>query len=470
MLSRAVSGVGKLATTLRKSRAVRDSSIVGLVQFATQAIRFISNIILAALLSPAIFGLMAIVTTIRTGVELLSDIGIGQSVVVSDDGAKQKFVETAWALKIIRGVGLMLVGAATAFPIAWFYGKAELGPLLLVGSLTSLFSGFSRPGAMLCERDRKMVRVAIFRIGVALIGFISVVFFAWIMPTAMGIVIASVVASALAVVLSFRILPLPGYRPRIWPEYRSSIISFGKWIFLSSVIYFFASNFDRLYLPAQIPVVIFGIYNIARSLTEAIVQMAVQVNRLVVLPAVARSKHLLDTDRGRLGKLRFLGLGLIDIGLGVAIASSDIIINLLFDPRYALAATILPILLLGSWFSIHASVTETTLLGAGHSRPMVGGNFLRLLSTAIALPLALTTSGMAMALLIIALADAPRYLWLSGYAKSKNVLFGSQDAILLLMTLLSAVMIRLLLNSVGLADGFVSAVQWDGFAYLNAAS
>ena len=68
----------------------------------------------------------------------------------------------------------MLVGAATAFPIAWFYGKAELGPLLLVGSLTSLFSGFSRPGAMLCERDRKMVRVAIFRIGVALIGFISV--------------------------------------------------------------------------------------------------------------------------------------------------------------------------------------------------------------------------------------------------------------------------------------------------------
>ena len=89
MLSRAVSGVGKLATTLRKSRAVRDSSIVGLVQFATQAIRFISNIILAALLSPAIFGLMAIVTTIRTGVELLSDIGIGQSVVRSRSSWKR---------------------------------------------------------------------------------------------------------------------------------------------------------------------------------------------------------------------------------------------------------------------------------------------------------------------------------------------------------------------------------------------
>jgi O-antigen/teichoic acid export membrane protein len=469
LLSRAVSSVWEWARILRSSRAVRDSSIVGAVQFATQAIRFLSNIILAALLSPVIFGLMAIVTTIRTGIELLSDVGIGQSIVVSDDGAKQEFVETAWALKIIRGIVLTLVGAAAAFPVAWFYGKAELGPLLLVGSLTSLFSGLERPGGTLCERDRKMVRVAIFRIVVALIGFSCVVFFAWMIPSAMGLVIAGVVASAIGVVVSFRILPLPGYRPRISPKYRSKIMSFGKWIFLSSVIYFFASNFDRLYLPAQIPVVIFGIYSIARSLTEAIVQMAVQVNRLVVLPAVARSKHLLHTDRGRLGKLRFLGLGVVDIGLGVAIASSDIIIGLLFDPRYALAATILPILLLGSWFSIHASVTETTLLGAGHSRPMVGGNFLRLLSTAIALPLALTTSGMAIALLIIALADAPRYLWLSWYAKSKNVLFGSQDAMLLLMALLSAVLIRLLLNAVGLADGFISAVQWDGFAYLNAA-
>lgn len=469
MLRRAVSSVGEWASILRTSRTVRDSSIVGAVQLTTQAIRFLSNIILAALLSPAIFGLMAIVTTIRTGIELLSDVGIGQSIVVSDDGAKQEFIETAWVLKIIRGFVLTLVGAAAAFPVAWFYGKAELGPLLLVGSLTSLFSGFERPGGILCERERKMVRVAILRIGVALIGFSCVIFFAWIMPSAMGLVIAGVVASALGVVVSFRILSLPGYRPRMSPKYRTNIMSFGKWIFLSSIIYFFASNFDRLYLPAQIPVVIFGIYNIARSLTEAIVQVALQVNRLVVLPAVARSKHLLDTNRARFGKLRLLGLGLIDMGLGITIASSDILINLLFDQRYALAATILPILLLGSWFSIHASVTETTLLGAGHSRPMVGGNFLRLLSTAIALPLALTASGLAIALLMIAMADAPRYLWLSWYAKRKNVLFGSQDAMLLLLTLLSAIAIRLLLNAVGLADGFISAMQRNGFAYLNAA-
>ena len=108
MLSRAVSSVWEWARILRSSRAVRDSSIVGAVQFATQAIRFLSNIILAALLSPVIFGLMAIVTTIRTGIELLSDVGIGQSIVVSDDGAKQEFVETAWALKIIRGIVLTL--------------------------------------------------------------------------------------------------------------------------------------------------------------------------------------------------------------------------------------------------------------------------------------------------------------------------------------------------------------------------
>ena len=36
----------------------------------------VNNVILARLLAPPIFGLMAVVNAIRTGVELLSDVGI----------------------------------------------------------------------------------------------------------------------------------------------------------------------------------------------------------------------------------------------------------------------------------------------------------------------------------------------------------------------------------------------------------
>jgi hypothetical protein len=43
-----------------------------------QLMRLVNNVVLARLLSPPLFGLMLIVNSIRTGVELLSDVGINQ--------------------------------------------------------------------------------------------------------------------------------------------------------------------------------------------------------------------------------------------------------------------------------------------------------------------------------------------------------------------------------------------------------
>ena len=50
------------------------------VPFGTQQIvRLVTQIVLARMLAPEMFGLMLLVNTLRTGAELLSDIGIGQS-------------------------------------------------------------------------------------------------------------------------------------------------------------------------------------------------------------------------------------------------------------------------------------------------------------------------------------------------------------------------------------------------------
>ena len=51
-----------------------------------QVLRLLNNVILARLLAPPIFGLMALVNAIRTGVELLSDVGIIQNIVSSQIG------------------------------------------------------------------------------------------------------------------------------------------------------------------------------------------------------------------------------------------------------------------------------------------------------------------------------------------------------------------------------------------------
>ena len=56
-----------------------------------QLLRLANNVILARLLAPPIFGLMAVVNSIRTGVELLSDVGIMQNIVSNPRGDHPDF-------------------------------------------------------------------------------------------------------------------------------------------------------------------------------------------------------------------------------------------------------------------------------------------------------------------------------------------------------------------------------------------
>ena len=69
-----------------------------------QILRLASNLILARLLFPEAFGIMAIAAAIHVGVVMLTDVGIGQSIIVHQDGGDELFLDTAWILQIIKGV------------------------------------------------------------------------------------------------------------------------------------------------------------------------------------------------------------------------------------------------------------------------------------------------------------------------------------------------------------------------------
>src|SRR4051795_12890818 len=91
-----------------------------------QLLRLLNNVILARLLAPPIFGLMALVNAIRTGVELLSDVGIIQNIVSSPRGTEPDFYDTAWTLQAARGLVLAILCMVLAVPIARFFDYPEL--------------------------------------------------------------------------------------------------------------------------------------------------------------------------------------------------------------------------------------------------------------------------------------------------------------------------------------------------------
>ena len=96
-----------------------------------QVLRFANNVILARLLSPPLFGLMLIVNSIRTGVELISDVGINQNIVSNKAGHTPDFYDTAWTIKVVRGVALGAFFMLTGKLFANFFEQPQVRQLTI---------------------------------------------------------------------------------------------------------------------------------------------------------------------------------------------------------------------------------------------------------------------------------------------------------------------------------------------------
>src|SRR3546814_2807432 len=112
---------------------------------AQKTLRIVSNNILAGLLAPALLFTMLLINTLRTGGELLTDVGVGQSIVNNPRGSEPTFYNTAWTIQILRGLLLFALAIALTVPIARLYDKPELLVLLPAVAPIFILTGLTSP-------------------------------------------------------------------------------------------------------------------------------------------------------------------------------------------------------------------------------------------------------------------------------------------------------------------------------------
>ena len=78
-----------------------------------------------------------------------------------------------------------------------------------------------------------------------------------------ALVYGGLIGSAVYVAGSYFLLPGVGQKFCLSKNYCAEILRFGKWIFISSVVYFLSLNFDKLYLGRVV-----GVYGIARAISD----------------------------------------------------------------------------------------------------------------------------------------------------------------------------------------------------------
>ena len=421
-----------------------------------QVLRFANNVILARLLSPPLFGLMMIVNSIKTGVELISDVGIKQNIVSNQAGHTPDFYDTAWTLKVIRGV---LLGAAFFLAsnlFATFFEQPQLAVIMPVIAITFVFLGFQSTSSALLQKRKTIGPSTSAEVIVAAISLMVHVSLALITPTIWALVLGSVFTSVAALIASY--LTIPGTRHRFMIDRESAreIFAFGKWIFLSSIIYFAAMNFDRLYFAKLISLTELGIYSIARSLSDMLSNLVIRTTNMVLFPSVAAMRTTAPEIRARLLHARRMVLALVAVLLGCFVAMSDAVVNLLYDQRYATAGLILPVLLLGVWLAILSVVNDSILLGLGKPAYTTSANGAKLATIVVGVPIAFHYGGLIAAVLVLNAGEAVRYVTLWWFGRRAHLGFGRDDLALTILFLITIPFVREISSLVGLTGDIAS--------------
>lgn len=414
-----------------------------------QFLRLLNNVILARILAPQIFGLMAVVNSIRTGVELLSDVGITQNIISNPGGDNPDFYDTAWTLQVVRGIGLAITSFILAVPIARFFNYPQLAQILPVASLFFVFTGFDSTTRGLIQKRLLIERTVRFQVIGGVVLVIAHVTAALITRSVWALVLGSVITGASTLITSFMLVP--GTRHRFMIDRRSArhLMSFGKWVFFSSIVYFFAMNFDRLYFAKQISLTELGVYGIARSLADMVTLFVQRCSGLVLYPTVAAAGLGPVELRQRMLRGRRTLLLAAAIGMGAFMALSGPIVSLLYDQRYGAAGVILPILCVGVWFSILTATNDAILLGLSRPAYPALSNAAKLTTYLIGVPLAFYFCGFTQAIVVISAGEIVKYAALWALSHKEHLRFGRDDVGLTLAFILTAILMYSLVAALG---------------------
>ena len=362
-----------------RARALRGSGWTMAGFGSQQVMRLGSNLILTRLLVPEVFGLISLAYVFITGLQMFSDIGIKPSIIQSRRGEDVDFLNTAWTLGVIRGVILWSIACIIAYPVSAIYGEPMLFPILCVIGSTAAIRGFQTNGYATSNRKLRLGKLTLVELVSQVAGIALTISWAAVSPTAWSIAAGGVLASVLSVLLGHHALNEHKHRFRLEKRARKELVSFGKWILLSSSITFFAQSGDRLFLPKILDIISLSYYAIAMVLAQIPTQIFGQLATKVLFPVYSEAANEGGPERvGRaIKKFAAISSYVYLVPLSVLFLAVPLI-DILYDERYWPAGSVLSLLAISSYLRMMRTGQDGLLLAIGDSRSHMIVNMVRI--------------------------------------------------------------------------------------------
>lgn len=398
-----------------KGRSVRG----GAVTMTAQAAKFILNLgavmVLARILTPDDFGLVAMVTAVTGFFLLFKDLGLSAATIQRAEVNHEQVTALFW-VNVAAGSLIALVTLAAAPAVAWFYKDSRLTVLTMVLAPMFLFGGFAVQHQALLTRQMRYGALAMIEIAALVAGAATGLITAWIgvgywalayMP------VANALAGAVGVWIACKWRPgLPSRHAGV-----RSMLGFGGDVTAFSVINYIARTIDKVLIGRFWGDHALGVYERAYKLLLTPLQ---QFNAPVAAVAVPALSRLADQpDRYRHAYLRILEkLTILAIpAIGFMIVTADWLVLVFLGRQWEEAGRLFAILGVAALATPVTNSTGWLFISQGRSRDMLHWGVARgiIVVTAVCIGLKWGAVGVAIAYTTsLVLLRVPIVLWWVG--------------------------------------------------------
>lgn len=404
-----------------RHKALKGTAAAVALTGGGHALRFLSNLILTRLLFPEAFGMMALIQVVLIGLQMVSTFGLRAAVMQNPRADEEVFLHTAWTLQIIRGVILWLVVCLIAPTAAWFYEQPLLAQMLPVAGLSLLISGFHSINVLRVQRHMQLGRHTVLTLAAQIVSLVFLSLLAWWLSSVWALVLGMLLQPTLALILYAKYLPGPKAKLAVDRSCVREILGLGKFLFISSMATYVLSQSDRAVLGMFIPIDILGVYGIAFALASLPPMVANAIAQSVIFP-LYRMRHPLDEPHNQknIFRARRYVSAMALLGISALAWISPWLIDLLYDPRYALAGAISVLLCTAHVPIIVLNGVMHAALSKGDSYRFMIQNTVNAMIQGGLLYLFVSTYGLVGAIMAIGLTQLISYPLLAYYAHKYN--------------------------------------------------
>ena len=332
---------------------IKGVAWTGASKWSIQIFTWVMTLVIARILTPSDYGLVAMASVFYGAFDLIAEFGIGSSIVMLSGLSKEQVAQIN-ALSIMLGFTGTLISCAVAVPLGWFFEAPDLPGVVAVMGLGFFINSLRTvPNALLQKEHRFKV--------ISLIGAIrgvvqssAVVLFAWLgfryWSLVFGILISYTLGATLTLAVRRHGLALPRFTSL------NHVAKFSGQVLVSNLAWYAYANADFTIAGRVLGQVALGSYNLAWTLAYTPLE---KVTTLIgsVTPAffAAVKEDPTALRRYLLRPIEAIALILFPTMMGMSLVARDAILTLLGD-KWEASIPVLQLL------ALYASVRSITPL------------------------------------------------------------------------------------------------------------